>query len=255
MTATYLFGGTDVRSSVRGVGTYEGLFDPPDLVGDDMALSGVDGHAEVTDRTFGPGFFTLALILSATDLTTRTDAIRDLTRLVRPGRTVTVTRRRDYTTGSEDHTALCRYVGGLSPAMVGVSHARLAVVMKVLGGIWNGTATALTQLAAGTASRTVLGDARTRTMTITFGGATSGTVTLLNNTNGFSLSYTGATNVTPVIVDVAARTAMQGATDVSANLTWTKYVPFQLDEGSNSLTVSGGAGTRTVDITYTPAYL
>jgi hypothetical protein len=256
VTDTYLIGSTDIRSSVRGVASLEGLYDVPDVVGDDISLSGVDGQAESKDRTFGTGAFTLQMVLSASDITTRSDAIRDLTRLLRPGRTVTVTRQRTYTSGAESHTALCRYVAGLSPSMVGVSHAKLAVVMKVLGGVWDGSPTSLGTFSVGTTSSgAVVGDTRTRKMTLTFAGATSGTVTLTNNTNGYAVSYTGATNTTPVVVDVAARTATQGASDVSANLAWTKLVPFQLDEGVNSLTVSGGAGTRTVAISYTPAYL
>ena len=255
MTDTYLIGGVDIRSSVRNLSSLEGLYTPPDLVGSDVTLAGVDGEVEVKDRTFAAGILTLQLVLLGADITTRSDAIRDLTRLLRPGRTVTITRQRTYTTGAESHTALCRYTSGLEPTMVGVTHAKLAPILKVLGGVWDGGSTSLGTFSTGTTSSSaVLGDTRTRKVTLTFSGATSGTVTLTNNTNGYAVSYTGATNTTPVIIDGAARTATQGGTDVSANLAWTKYQPFQLDEGVNSLTVSGGAGTRTVAVTYLPAY-
>lgn len=256
MVDTYLFDGIDIRTAARILATHEGQYDLPDLSGDDLTISQRDGQYAVTDRTFLAGSFTLPLTLTGSSVTERSDNLRALTRMVRPGRTITVQRQRTYTTGAETHIAICRYVSGLSPTILGVVNARVALTMKVLGGVWDRSTTdTLATLNLGTASRTVLGDTRSRKATITFSGATGGTVMLTNNTNGYWVSYTGATNVTPVVVDTDNATATQGVTNVSQNLNFGKVNVFQLDEGSNSLTVAGGTGSPAVSIVYTPAFL
>lgn len=254
MTDTYLFDGVDIRSAARYLDTGDGQFDIPGLVGDDLSLPQQDGQIPVTDRTFDTGTFTLPLALLGSVSGSRAESLRALVRMVRPGRTVTVTRQRTFAGGTENHTATCRYVSGLSPTTVGPLNSRVAVVMKVLGGVWDGSTVTLGTFGSGTTSTAaVLGDTRTRKIYLNVSGAT-GTITVKNNTNGYSFSITPPSTAA-VDIDVASMTAFHGSTDLSSALSWTRQQVFQLDEGVNSLTVSGGTGTPSVIVSYKPAYL
>ena len=73
---------------------------------------------------------------------------------------------------------------------------------------------------------------------------------MTNATNGYTFRYVGTVPSGGVVVDVVNRTAMNGSTNVSSALKWSKDDPFQLDPGSQTLTVSAG----TVSFTYYPAY-
>jgi hypothetical protein len=253
MTDTYLFDGVDIRSAARYLDSGDGQFDIPDLVGSDLSFPQLDGDVPVTDRTFDAGTFTLPLALLGSVSGSRADSLRALVRMVRPGRTVTVTRQRSYPTGTETHTATCRYVNGLSPTTVGPLNSRVALTMKVLGGLWDGSTQSLGTFGSGTTTTSaVLGDTRTRKVYLNVSGVT-GTVTIRNNTNGYVLTI-APPSTAAVDIDVLARTAFHGSTDLSQYLTWTKTVPFQLDEGVNSLTISGGTGTPSVVVSYKPAY-
>jgi hypothetical protein len=135
MSDTYLFDGVDIRT-VAHIASYEGMWDPPPLRGDDLVIPGEDGVVPVTNRPFGVGTLTLHLLLVASDLVTRNDALVALEAVVQPGVVMTATRQRTLTSGVESTTAQVRYQSGLSPSMIGVSGARLAITFDVLSGVW-----------------------------------------------------------------------------------------------------------------------
>jgi hypothetical protein len=136
VTDTYTFDGVDIRT-VAQIASYEGLWDPPPLRGDDLTVPTLNGVVPVTNRPFGVGTLTLQLVLVASDLITRNDALKALEAVVKPGTVMTAVRTRTFTSGVESKTAQVRYASGLSPTMVGVSVARLAVTFDVLSGVWS----------------------------------------------------------------------------------------------------------------------
>jgi hypothetical protein len=157
-----------------------------------------------------------------------------------------LTRRLSYTAGNEEHTCLARYASGLDPTLSSaMADGRLVLIMKNLWGLWYGAAVTI-----GTGTSSVTGDVRTRKMTVTFTGGTNPALT--NSTTGEVLTWTGTVGGTPVVVDVQAMTATQGATDVSDKLSWSGTYLMTLRAGSNTLSLAGGGS---VSVAYSPAYL
>lgn len=247
MYETVKFDGVDVKSTgVRLLRVWEGVLLDPPLRGEDLVVVDSDGESEVDDRAFEAFDVSIGLGLKGLTGTAFNDAHRALALMCKIGRTVTLTRRKSYTSGDEEHTALCRYRSGLGPQMFGMTEGDLTLVMRNLNGCWYG---ASTTIADGT--HTVTGTARTRRMTITFTGGTSPTLT--NSTTGDVLAWTGgAVGGTAVVVDVETITATQGVTNVSGALTHSRTFPMTLLPGSNTLVLTGGGS---VSIAYNPVHL
>lgn len=239
MTDTYLFDGTDLATVAR-LASYEGLYEPPPLRGDDPAFAGRDGVLAVT-KPFGVGVLTLQLVLLSDSQVARNDAIRAFTRAVKPGRTVTCTRQRTFSSGTESHEATVRYLSGLAPSMVGMS-SRLAVTFEVLSGLWYTTTASSWSIAStgGFHPVTNPGDATARRITFTFPSSGS-----LVSDDGQQITVSGATTV-----DVVEQSATGGVTvtpQPDSTGGW-----FRLDPGVTNLNW-GGTGTVTVD--FYPAYV
>lgn len=246
MYGTYLIDGTDIRiAGQRLLRDVDGLYAMGGLRGDDLIVTDADGASWLDERPFDPFTLPLPLTLRGGTEAGFNDLLRTLRRLVKPDQTVTLTRRLAFGSGNEDHTALARYESGLPPQMApGIVEADLTLSLKQLDGIWYGSTTTIT-----TGTVTVLGDVRTHRMTVTFTGGTNPTLT--NTTTGDSLTWTGTVGGTPIVVDNEAFTALQGASDVSGALDWSRTYPMTLRAGSNVLAVTGGG---TVSIDYKPAY-
>lgn len=242
MSETYLFDGTDVESltGVRIAG-YEGLYDTPELRGEDPSFAGLDGVLAVL-KPFGVGTFTLPLSVLADSLAERNDALRSLTRLFALGRTVQCTRRRDFTAGPEDHVATVRYLSGLAPADIQVNAALLAVTFEVLDGVWLDSSTRSYSIVT-TAGGTLVsnpGDVPARRIILTLPSAGS-----LTTGDGQRLDVSGATTV-----DVLNQTATGGVT----------VTPYPNSNGSwlqipTSTTAFHWSGTSAASLTYYPAYV
>lgn len=214
MAETYLFDGDDVLD-LAWIASYEGQFDVPELRGEDLVIPTVSGVTAL-DRPYGVSTLTLELEVIQDSLATRNDAMRALARLFKLGQVVTITRRRDFTGGTEEHTAPCRYLSGLSPAWIETAAARLAVTFTVLSGYWQGDS-----VAASPGTLTVDGDAPTQASSIDFPGAG----VLTNTTTDSVMSSPGAVTLSPT--------------------------GFRLLPGSNTVTWSGSG---TPSISYKPAY-
>lgn len=246
MYETVLFDGTDIKTSgVQLLRVWEGALATPVLRGDDLTVVDADGATSPDDRPFDAFLLNLGLTLRGGTPTGFNDLYRTLRRLVKVDSTVTLTRRMSYTSGNEEHTATARYDSGLAPSMIGMVEGDFTLAMKVLDGLWHGPAATVT-----TGTVTVLGDVRTRRMTITFTGGTNPAYT--NATTGDVLTWTGAVGGTPVVVNVEAMTATRGGTDVSGALSWTRTFPMTFKAGANVLSLTGGGSVST---SYSPAYL
>lgn len=242
---TVLLDGTDIRSAgVRLLKGWEDALAVPDLRGDDITVPDTDGDTWVVERPFSAFQINLPLAVRGGTQAAFNDARRALIRLVKPDGIITATRRLPFTAADEDHTAPARYVGGLQPsAMYGMIDADLVLSMKILSGLWYGTLTTIS------ASATILGDVRTRKMTITLTGGTNPTLT--NTTTGDSLTWTGTVGGTPIVIDNQTITAMQGATNVSGALSHSRTYPMTFAAGANTLALTGGGS---FSIGYYPAY-
>ncbi|MGZ4596281.1 MAG: phage distal tail protein [Actinomycetes bacterium] len=241
---TLLVDGSDIASTARILQVWDGIHAVASERGDPVTVPGRDGVVDV-DRAFDAFPVAIGLQLRGASLLTGfNDVHRDLKRLCKPGRKVTLSRRLSYTTGQETHTCSGRYLSGLEPTLMTPALGRVVVSFLNLDGLWYGPSTTI-----GTGTVSVLGDVRTRRMTVTLSGG-AGPTTVTNTTNGWAFTLTGSTS-TAVAVDVENMTATQGGTDVSSRLSWTKGLPLQLEAGSNTLTCSSGSAS----IAYQPAYL
>jgi hypothetical protein len=247
MYETVLFDGTDVKSTgVRILRAWESLLETPPLRGADLTVTDADGETPVDERAFDAYDLNIALQLKGLTGAAFNDAQRALALMCKIGSTVTLTRRKSYAGGNEEHTTLARYVSGLGPQQLyAMVDADLTLVMRILSGVWyGGTVT----IAAGTS--TILGTARTRRMTITFTGGTNPSLT--NSTTGDSVTWTGTVGGTPVVISNETITALQGATNVSGGLSHSRTYPMTLQPGSNTLVLTGGGS---VSIAYAPVHL
>lgn len=190
--------------------------------------------------------------IRATDPTAAEAALQALRRRCKPGRSVTLTRvmpGREGEAANVSMTTTARRQGAPRVAWLGKNNVlTVDIDWLITGGPFYGPSVNIAS-AAGTTS--VEGDVRTRRMTLTLAAGASRQVT--NTTNGFWFSFTTTVPTGGVVVDVEARTAKKVSdnSDMSAYLTWGKVLPFQLDPGANTITVS--AGTASID--YQPAYL
>lgn len=243
MWDTLLIDGTDVKvAGVRQIRVWSGISDVASLRGGNALIPLADGETWV-EKPFDTYTLPLDLVLLGSGRQAFNDARRTLLRLVKPGRTVTLSRRVGYGTGNETHTALAEYATGLNPSMTGLDVGQLLLEMRILGGLWYGAAVTI-----GAGASTITGDVRTRRMTATVSAGMDPTVT--NTTNGYAFTVSGDTT-TPVEVDVEAMTASDSGGDCSDRLSWTRTWPMQLEAGSNTLTISSG----TLSVEYQPAYL
>jgi hypothetical protein len=176
--------------------------------------------------------------------------IRALRRRCKPGRTVTLTRQMPDPDGTDANTPATATARRQTDRVEWLAETAAVVDIDwlIVDGVWQGSAVAIA-VAAGV--QTILGDTRTRRMTLTLAAGAARTVT--NTTNGYAFTFGTTVPSGGIIVDVAARTAtaITGGADYSAYLSWTKDLPMQLEAGSNTLTVSAGSAS----ISYQPAYL
>lgn len=241
---TLLFSGTDL-ASVCAVEDLSDFWTAADWRGELPAYSGVSG-ATYTRRPVSSKIRTGQVKVSASTLAAAEDAVAAVKAVLKVGQSQTVTRRK--VTGS----------GNLDTTQTAVAHApeerwsgptcRLILSVETLDGPWYGSSQSIG--AAGTV--TVVGEASTRAITATLAaGAANPVVT--NTTNGYTFRYVGTVPTGGVTVDVRARkaTKVSDSSDVSSALKWSKDAPFQLDPGSQTITVSAG----TVSFTYLPAYV
>lgn len=247
MYETVLFDGTDIKSAgVRLLRAWETMLDTAPLRGEDLVVVDSDGEAAVDERAFGAYDLNLALTLRGATDAAFNDAHRALALMCKIGSTLTLTRRKVYGSGNEEHTAIARYVSGLGPQqMFAMVDADLTLVLRILSGVWYGSAVTI-----GSGASTIAGTARTRRMTITFTGGTNPTLT--NSTTGDSVTWTGAVGGTPVVITNETVTAMQGATNVTGALSHTRTFPMTLQPGSNTLVLTGGGS---VSVAYTPVHV
>lgn len=248
MTNTILVDGTDLQTTARIMKQWEGVHDTAPQRGQLLTYPGLDGETNV-DQPFGPTILGLGLLLrgGSTQVTGFNDQYRTLRRLCKPGRTVTLTKTLNYTGGDESVTATAK-LRSMTPSQLTPADYLVAVEFSILSGVWYGSAVTAS-LSNGSNSVTGQGDTRTHRMTITLTGGTS--PNLLNGVGGHSVHFSGSMG-SPVVIDVEAGTAMQGATDVSQYLTWSKTQLFRINAGVQTIVLSGGGSAS---ISYSPAFL
>jgi hypothetical protein len=248
MTNTILVDGTDLQTTARIMKQWEGVHATAPMRGQLLTYPGIDGETNV-DQPFGPTILGLGLLLrgGSSEVTGFNDQYRTLRQLCKPGRTVTLTKTLAYTGGDVSVTATAK-LRSMTPSQLTPADYLVAVEFSILSGVWYGTPV-VASLSNGANSVTGSGDTRTQRMTITLTGGTD--PHLLNAVGGHSVAFSGSMG-SPVVIDVEAGTATQGATDVSQYLTWSKVAFFRINAGVQTITLTGGG---TASISYSPAYL
>jgi hypothetical protein len=244
--STVLIDGTDLATATRFEEDRDGYYQMGPQRGDLLTYPGIDGETN-TDQPFGPTVFTQHLVLENASVAAANSEFRTLRQLCKPGRTVTLTKTMTYTGGDESVTATAK-LRDIQRARINPVMARCVVEWSILSGVWYGTPV-VASLSNGANSVTGAGDTRTQRMTITLTGGTD--PHLLNAVGGHSVAFSGLMG-SPVVIDVEAGTALQGATDVSQYLTWSKVAFFRINAGVQTITLTGGG---TASISYSPAYL
>lgn len=239
---TLLIDGTDLQTTARIIQVWGGVHTFPEQRGGGFIIPGRHGMVDSIDRPFAANVMQVGLMLrgGAPDVTGFNNQLRTLTQLVKPGRTVTLTRRLSYGTGNEDHTTTARCLPFV-PDMASPADGRVMLEFLLLDALWYGAQVSFTRGASSAA--TILGDAVTRRITIT----TTGAGTLTNSTTGTVVTVTGATALN-VEAHTATGAGITGVTATGDKLgAW-----FTLAPGSNTI---GWAGSGTTTIAYSPAYV
>lgn len=246
---TYLVDGTNLEvAGVRLMEVIEGTHVTPSLRGELPQFAGIDGVMDV-DQPFDSTVISFGLVVVGPTRQQFNDNYKTLRRLIKVGKTVTLTRTLSSSGGDQVATAVAKFDGGLEPAQMAPGVFRMVLRMRLLSGLWYG-ATSVQSITPGLNTITPFGDTITKRMTVTLTGGT--TPTLRNATLDYELSFGGSMG-SPVVIDVQTGTATQGATDVTADLTFNRVLPFALLGGStNSITLSS---TGSASISYSPAHL
>jgi hypothetical protein len=248
MSGTLLFSGTDIATLVDVVEDLSDFWSGADSRGDLPTYAGTSGATATrrpTDSKVRTGQVTITdgATLAATE-----DRVAALKAVLRPGQSQTVTRRKVTGTGNLDTTQTAIVRPAIEERWLSDTTCTLIFAVETVDGPWYGASQSIG--AAGTV--TVKGDVPTRSITATLSaGAANPVVT--NTTNGYNFRYVGTVPTGGVTVDVRARkaTKVSDSSDVSSSLKWSKDAPFQLDPGSQTITVSAGS----VSFTYLPAYV
>jgi hypothetical protein len=235
---------TDVKLTHDGAGLWSGLTENVGAA----TYAGSDGGL-IVGGSYPPFVHSTLYQIRGTSFDDAWAKVVALRRRCKPGQTVTLTRQMpdpDGTAANTSHTTTARRQSD-RPGWVG-KNLEIDIDWLIIDGVWHGPSTAISS-AAGTQS--ILGDTRTRRMTLTLAAGAARTVT--NTTNGYAFTFGTTVPSGGILVDVEARTAtaITGGADYSAYLSWTKGLPMQLEAGSNTLTVSAGSAS----ISYQPAYL
>lgn len=243
MSGTLLFSGTDL-ASVCAVEDLSDFWSSSDPRGDLPVYAGIPG-ATAQRRPVAAKLRTGQVKVSASSLAAAEDAVAAVKALLQIGRAQSATRRKVTGAGNLDTTQSV-IVHGADERWSG-PNCRLILSVETIDGPWYGAS----QSIAAVGTVTIKGDSPTRAITATIAaGAVNPVVT--NTTNGYTFRYVGTVPSGGLLVDVRARTAtgITGSVNLSANLKWSKDDPFQLDPGSQTLTISTG----TASFTYLPAY-
>lgn len=242
-TGALLFSGTDL-ATVCAVEDLSEFWSATDLRGDLPVYAGVPG-ATAQRRPPAAKVRTGQVKVSASSLAAAEDGVAAVKALLQIGRSQTVTRRKVTGSGNLD-TTQSAIVHGADERWSGPT-CRLILSVETLDGPWYGASESIS--AVGTV--TIKGDSPTRSITATLAaGAANPVVT--NTTNGYTFRFVGTVPTGGVTVDLLRRkaTRVSDSVDVSNSLKWSKDDPFQLDSGSQTLTISAG----TASFTYSPAY-
>jgi hypothetical protein len=241
---TLLFSGTDL-ATVCTVQDLDEFWSSSDQRGDLPAFPGVDG-VESGYRPVSAKVASGQVAIIGSSRADVHDGIAATKALLQVGRPQVLTRRKVTGAGNLDATQTA-IVRNVDERRLGDRGVALILAVELLDGVWYGSALTISS-AAGTQS--IAGDVRTRRMTLTLAAGAARTIE--NTTNGHKFTFGTTVPSGGVLVDVEARTAtaLTGGADMSAYLSWTKFFPFQLEPGSNVLTVSAGSAS----ISYQPAY-
>jgi hypothetical protein len=244
---TLLFSGTDLASLCDVVEDLSDFWATSDPRGDLPVYNGVPG-ATATRRPIAEKVRTAQVSMTdGATLAATEDKIATLKAGLRLNRSQTVTRRKIVGAGNLDTTQTA-IVRSAEERWLNETTCTLLIAVETIDGPWFGASESIA--AVGTV--TIKGDSPTRAITATLSaGAVNPVVT--NTTNGYTFRYVGTVPAGGVTVDIRTRkaTKVSDSSDVSSALKWSKSDPFQLDPGSQTLTISTG----TASFTYLPAYV
>jgi hypothetical protein len=247
MSGTLLFSGTDLATLVDVVEDLSDFWSGSDPRGELPTYAGTSGAVAVRRPTDAKVRSGQVSITDEATLAATEDRVATFKAALKPGQAQTVTRRKVTGTGNLDTTQTGIVRPAIEERWLSETTCTLIFAVETLDGPWYGPSESIA--AAGTV--TVKGDVSTRSITATLAaGAADPVVT--NTTNGYTFRFVGTVPTGGVTVDVKARkaTKVSDSSDVSSSLKWSKDGPFQLDPGSQTITVSAG----TVSFTYLPAY-
>lgn len=194
--------------------------------------------------------------------TSRSDMLTKLRRFMsvayHGGKPMTLTKTLPLTASTDfTATAQARYIDGLeSYVEISGNVCRVIAEFSILEAYWYGVDLIDTGVKSdATFSIDALGEVPTHKVLVTLSGGST-TQRLTNTTTGDWVQYGASSTATPVVLDVAAFTAAQGATnpiqyvtsgDSNASYYWMTVAP-----GINTFTLTGGGSVR---VAYRAAYL
>lgn len=244
MYETLIVDGTDLATVVSCLESLDGLYQVGTPRGDNAVIPGVDGETYV-DKPYGTQVVEFGVDLQGATTADFNESFRELKRLIRPGKQLSLERHLSYPGGDEVHVASGEWASGLNATVSLMRFGRTTFSLKIHDGLWYNQ-TSFTQPYANTTNVTINGETRTHRISLTMDAGHFVT----NSTTGHTLSNNLAGGSGTVTVDVITMTATQGGIDVSASLSWNKRYPFQLVPGSNIISTDTAG-----NITYTEAYL
>jgi hypothetical protein len=150
-----------------------------------------------------------------------------------------MTRVVTYPGGEAEHTSTAMLASAWQPTFLGTKAARIVLVFTNLDGCWlSGTVTTTGITSSGTV--TLPGTQPSSRATLTLSGD-PGPQTVAVPATGTSVTFSGASDVDPVTVDVATLTATRDGTDVSGLLSHAgSQQGLILTPGANTVTLTGG---------------
>lgn len=247
MSGTLLFSGIDLATLVDVVEDLSDFWSGADPRGDLPTYAGTSGATAIRRPTDTKVRSAQVSMTDGATLAATEDKIDALKAVLRPGQSQTVTRRKVTSAGNLDTTQTAIVRPAIEERWLSPTACTLIFAVETLDGAWYGASESI----AAAGSVTIKGDTSTRSITATLSAGAANPV--VTNSNGYTFRYVGTVPTGGVSVDVKARkaTKVSDSSDVSSALKWSKDAPFQLDPGSQTITVSAG----TVSFTYLPAYV
>lgn len=136
MYETIIIDGFDLTDAVTCITSLDGIYQTPQVRGDNVVFPGVDGETWV-DKPVAVNVIELGIVLKGDTTADFNDGYRALRKRVAPGKFLNLQRRMSYTAGNETHVATGEYASGLNPTMQLLRFGKTTLGLRVHDGLWH----------------------------------------------------------------------------------------------------------------------